>query len=166
MRTLIATAQQHDGNPRNRRASRCSQLNCRSTPLEIPPVRGVRVAFYGANRLLPAVLDTWRRMYRGPDRHRSLYAMGERLIDLEDHFRRWRFNDVSTVERIMRLKKGAGGWRFLFAPHAGSGSVSRSMECKVRALKRRRDRQAAHLEHCRGIWVWGLSPTGALSASA
>jgi tryptophan 2,3-dioxygenase len=30
-------------------------------------------------------------------------------VDLEDHFRRWRFNHVTTVERVIGLKRGTGG---------------------------------------------------------
>ena len=33
----------------------------------------------------------------------------EKLVDLEDYFRRWRFNHVTTVERVIGLKRGTGG---------------------------------------------------------
>lgn len=33
----------------------------------------------------------------------------EKLVDFEDYFRRWRFNHVTTVERIIGLKRGTGG---------------------------------------------------------
>ena len=35
----------------------------------------------------------------------SLYELAEKLIDFEDYFRRWRFNHVTTVERVIGLKK-------------------------------------------------------------
>jgi tryptophan 2,3-dioxygenase len=30
-------------------------------------------------------------------------------VDFEDYFRRWRFNHVTTVERIIGFKRGTGG---------------------------------------------------------
>ena len=38
-----------------------------------------------------------------------LYELAEKLVDFEDYFRRWRFNHVTTVERIIGLKRGPGG---------------------------------------------------------
>ena len=35
--------------------------------------------------------------------------MGEALVDLEDAFRLWRFRHVTTVERIIGIKRGTGG---------------------------------------------------------
>ena len=35
--------------------------------------------------------------------------MAEKLVDFEDYFRRWRFNHVTTVERVIGLKRGTGG---------------------------------------------------------
>ena len=55
------------------------------------------------------VVKAWREIYRSPKRHWPLYELAEKLVDLEDHFRRWRFNHVTTVERIIGLKTGTGG---------------------------------------------------------
>ena len=44
-----------------------------------------------------------------PRPHWDLYELAEKLIDFEDYFRRWRFNHVTTVERIIGLKRGTGG---------------------------------------------------------
>ena len=41
--------------------------------------------------------------------HWMLYELAEKLVDFEDYFRRWRFNHVTTVERIIGLKRGTGG---------------------------------------------------------
>ena len=30
-------------------------------------------------------------------------------MDFEDYFRRWRFNHVTTVERVIGFKRGTGG---------------------------------------------------------
>lgn len=57
----------------------------------------------------PAVLASWAAIYRAPEQHWPLYELAEKLVDLEDYFRRWRFNHVTTVERIIGLKSGTGG---------------------------------------------------------
>ena len=55
------------------------------------------------------VLASWAAIYRAPEEHWALYELAEKLVDLEDYFRRWRFNHVTTVERIIGLKTGTGG---------------------------------------------------------
>ena len=57
----------------------------------------------------PAALTSWATIYRAPEEHWALYELAEKLIDFEDYFRRWRFNHVTTVERIIGLKAGTGG---------------------------------------------------------
>ncbi|MDW4496945.1 tryptophan 2,3-dioxygenase [Sulfitobacter sp. D35] len=56
-----------------------------------------------------AVQDLWQRVYEDPRTHWELYELAEKLVDLEDYFRRWRFNHVTTVERIIGFKRGTGG---------------------------------------------------------
>ncbi|SEL57824.1 tryptophan 2,3-dioxygenase [Sphingomonas palmae] len=56
-----------------------------------------------------AVTDAWATIYRDPTRYWPLYELAEKLVDLEDYFRRWRFNHVTTVERVIGLKRGTGG---------------------------------------------------------
>lgn len=56
-----------------------------------------------------AVQAAWRIVYADPRHHWDLYELAEKLIDFEDYFRRWRFNHVTTVERIIGLKRGTGG---------------------------------------------------------
>jgi len=56
-----------------------------------------------------AVMDAWTRVYQDPNAYWSLYELAEKLVDLEDYFRRWRFNHVTTVERIIGFKRGTGG---------------------------------------------------------
>jgi tryptophan 2,3-dioxygenase len=51
----------------------------------------------------------WAEIYRDPDTYWPLYELAEKLVDLEDYFRRWRFNHVTTVERVIGLKRGTGG---------------------------------------------------------
>lgn len=56
-----------------------------------------------------AVIQAWIKVYEDPRTHWSLYELAEKLVDLEDYFRRWRFNHVTTVERIIGFKRGTGG---------------------------------------------------------
>jgi len=56
-----------------------------------------------------AVLEAWKEVYQDAAHHWTLYELAEKLVDLEDYFRRWRFNHVTTVERIIGLKRGTGG---------------------------------------------------------
>ena len=57
----------------------------------------------------PNVLAAWKAVYAAPEMHWALYELAEKLVDFEDYFRRWRFNHVTTVERIIGLKRGTGG---------------------------------------------------------
>ena len=55
------------------------------------------------------VQAAWAEVYRDPATYWDLYELAEKLVDLEDYFRRWRFNHVTTVERVIGLKRGTGG---------------------------------------------------------
>ena len=55
------------------------------------------------------VLQAWRIVYEAPETHWMLYEVAEKLVDFEDYFRRWRFNHVTTVERVIGFKRGTGG---------------------------------------------------------
>ena len=55
------------------------------------------------------VEQAWLVAYRDPALHWDLYQLGEKLIDLEDAFRQWRFRHVTTVARIIGDKSGTGG---------------------------------------------------------
>lgn len=57
----------------------------------------------------PVVQARWKIVYEDVDTHWRLYELGEKLVDLEDYFRRWRFNHVTTVERVIGFKRGTGG---------------------------------------------------------
>ncbi|MEP1520305.1 tryptophan 2,3-dioxygenase family protein [Ascidiaceihabitans sp.] len=56
-----------------------------------------------------SVVKAWTQVYKDPAKHWMLYELAEKLVDLEDYFRRWRFNHVTTVERIIGFKRGTGG---------------------------------------------------------
>lgn len=55
------------------------------------------------------VVKAWASVYQAPEDYWELYELAEKLVDFEDYFRRWRFNHVTTVERIIGLKRGTGG---------------------------------------------------------
>ena len=57
----------------------------------------------------PQVAAAWSVVYRDPEQYWALYELAEKLVDLEDYFRRWRFNHVTTVERVIGFKRGTGG---------------------------------------------------------
>jgi tryptophan 2,3-dioxygenase len=56
-----------------------------------------------------SVRAAWASIYRDPARFWELYELAEKLVDFEDYFRRWRFNHVTTVERVIGFKRGTGG---------------------------------------------------------
>ena len=57
----------------------------------------------------PEVTHAWAHIYEAYENHWELYELAEKLVDLEDYFRRWRFNHLTTVERVIGLKRGTGG---------------------------------------------------------
>ena len=61
---------------------------------------------YPANE---SVRSAWMKVYEEPEKYWSLYELAEKLVDFEDYFRRWRFNHVTTVERVIGFKRGTGG---------------------------------------------------------
>jgi tryptophan 2,3-dioxygenase len=56
-----------------------------------------------------AVVEAWHAVYEAPAIYGSLFELAEKLVDIEDYLRRWRFNHVTTVERVIGLKRGTGG---------------------------------------------------------
>jgi len=57
----------------------------------------------------PTVEAAWIEAYRDPSRHWEVYELAEKLVDLEDYFRQWRFRHVTTVERVIGSRRGTGG---------------------------------------------------------
>jgi tryptophan 2,3-dioxygenase len=55
------------------------------------------------------VEKAWAEVYREPTRWWALYQLAEKLVDLDDGFTTWRHKHVTTVERIIGLKRGTGG---------------------------------------------------------
>jgi len=58
---------------------------------------------------MPEIQARWKAVYEDIETHWTLYELGEKLVDLEDYFRRWRFNHVTAVERVIGFKRGTGG---------------------------------------------------------
>jgi tryptophan 2,3-dioxygenase len=56
-----------------------------------------------------AVFAGWRHVYEDRERAPELYQLGEKLVDLEDAFRRWRFAHLATVSRVIGITPGTGG---------------------------------------------------------
>src|SRR5258708_24348064 len=56
-----------------------------------------------------SVCAAWVQVYRDPQSPWELYELAEKLVDLEDAFRQWRFRHATTVERVIGFKRGTGG---------------------------------------------------------
>lgn len=57
----------------------------------------------------PRVEACWATVYGAPDTWWDLYALAEKLVDLEYHVQLWRFSHLKTVERVIGFKTGTGG---------------------------------------------------------
>ncbi|MCP4500390.1 MAG: tryptophan 2,3-dioxygenase [Deltaproteobacteria bacterium] len=55
------------------------------------------------------VEDAWLEVYQNTEKYWDLYALAEKLVDLEHRFHAWRFSHMKTVERIIGYKRGTGG---------------------------------------------------------
>lgn len=56
-----------------------------------------------------SVERAWLEVYRRPSVHGDLYLLAEKLVDVEDALRQWRFRHVTTVERMIGFDAGTGG---------------------------------------------------------
>lgn len=56
-----------------------------------------------------SVRAAFLKIYQNPTENWALFELAEKLVDFEDYFRRWRFNHVTTVERVIGFKRGSGG---------------------------------------------------------
>ena len=71
-----------------------------------------------------SVLAAWVEVYRNTGAYWELYELAEKLVDLEDTFRQWRFRHATTVERIIGMKRGTGGT-------SGVGYLKRVLEVEL-----------------------------------
>jgi tryptophan 2,3-dioxygenase len=56
-----------------------------------------------------SVEAAWLTVYRNVDQYWDLYELAEKLVDIGSQQQLWRFNHMSTVERIIGHKQGTGG---------------------------------------------------------
>jgi tryptophan 2,3-dioxygenase len=56
-----------------------------------------------------SVEEAWLKVYRNVDQYWDLYELAEKLVDIANQQQLWRFNHMSTVERIIGHKTGTGG---------------------------------------------------------
>jgi tryptophan 2,3-dioxygenase len=79
--------------------------------------RDLRIAYEGH----PAVVQIWAKIYRKRESYWDLYNLAEKLMDIEGLFQRWRFDHMTTVERIIGHQPGTGG-------SAGVGYLKRALD--------------------------------------
>lgn len=51
----------------------------------------------------------WIAVYRDTQKYWPLYQLAEKLLDLDDALLTWRHKHVTTVERVIGMKRGTGG---------------------------------------------------------
>lgn len=56
-----------------------------------------------------SVEAAWAVVYQDVEQYWDLYELGEKLLDIGSQQQMWRFNHMSTVERIIGQKPGTGG---------------------------------------------------------
>jgi len=56
-----------------------------------------------------SVEAAWAIVYQDVEQYWDLYELGEKLLDIGSQQQMWRFNHMSTVERIIGQKPGTGG---------------------------------------------------------
>ncbi len=73
------------------------------------PAIAPRRGFTAQYRRSDAVFAAWQQVYDNRHEAPELYQLGEKLVDLEDAFRRWRFAHLATVSRVIGINPGTGG---------------------------------------------------------
>jgi tryptophan 2,3-dioxygenase len=68
-----------------------------------------RAGFDVGDRSVEALAAAWLEVYRDSERWFELYALAEKLLDIDDALAGWRHKHVLTVERIIGNKRGTGG---------------------------------------------------------
>ena len=71
----------------------------------------------------PGVHDAWLSIYKDTETYWDLYALAEKLVDVEDNFQQWRFRHMTTVKRVIGFKRGTGGT-------SGVGYLSKALSLK------------------------------------
>jgi tryptophan 2,3-dioxygenase len=81
-------------------------LSRRGAPI---PERCIERDFTRGYEAEPALVDVFRTIYEDPERYWDEYEMCEKLIDVEERFRLWRYRHLLTVMRVIGFKRGTGG---------------------------------------------------------
>lgn len=58
---------------------------------------------------VPELIDVFRTIYEDTETYWDEYEMCEKLVDVEERFRLWRFRHMLTVQRVIGFKRGTGG---------------------------------------------------------
>ncbi|MFC5451933.1 tryptophan 2,3-dioxygenase [Paenibacillus aestuarii] len=56
-----------------------------------------------------SVRAAWLTVYQDVERYWDLYELAEKLVDIDSRQQQWRFNHMTTVERVIGFKTGTGG---------------------------------------------------------
>ena len=73
------------------------------------PAEALERDWSGTYRPSEGVEAAWADVYRDAERWWPLYALAEKLVDIDDAMATWRHKHVITVERIIGFKRGTGG---------------------------------------------------------
>jgi tryptophan 2,3-dioxygenase len=65
--------------------------------------------FSGGHQYSQHACRCWQAVYATPQKYMSLFQLAEKLIDIEDAFRQWRFRHLVTVARVIGQNTGTGG---------------------------------------------------------
>ena len=57
----------------------------------------------------PRVVKIWCEIFQDTGKYWDLYALAEKLMDVESLFQRWRFDHATAVERVIGMQPGTGG---------------------------------------------------------
>ncbi len=57
----------------------------------------------------PRIVKIWVEVFRNTEQYWDLYALAEKLMDVESLFQRWRFDHATAVERVIGMQPGTGG---------------------------------------------------------
>ncbi len=57
----------------------------------------------------PRIVKIWVEIFQNTEQFWDLYALAEKLMDVESLFQRWRFDHATAVERVIGMQPGTGG---------------------------------------------------------
>ncbi|MGI9369017.1 MAG: tryptophan 2,3-dioxygenase [Ruegeria sp.] len=57
----------------------------------------------------PRIVKIWVKVFLNTEQYWDIYALAEKLMDVESLFQRWRFDHATAVERVIGMQPGTGG---------------------------------------------------------